>query len=335
MDNVIIQPSHRVPRASRFDMKLIVQRIFEAQGERLDANETALHARSLTQVMARPFFVKYPEIKWRTFFTPNTEINTGAKAHSYMLYDQIGQADFIDDMGDEVPNADVVGTETIAKIYSIGDSFSYSLQDMRAAQFAGIQLDSMKGVIARQMIERKLDSLAAVGDARYNMTGLANDANIIAVTKGSQASGTTWATATPSEILADVNSLYTAVVSGSNGAHTPNSLLLGATGFGRLSTTRLDTFNMVTILRYLQNSLPWLKRIDFWQPLSTAGASSKERILLGEFSDQNCQPVVPQDYEQLPPQLVNFRTKIFSHVRWGGNNPRFPKAFAYMDGTEP
>lgn len=315
-------------------MKLLVQRQFEMQGERLDANETAFHARSLTQVMARPFNAKYPEIKWRQIFGINTEINTGAKAHSYMLYDELGQADFINDMGDEVANADVVGTETIAKIYSIGSSYSYSFQDLRSAQFAGEPLDAMKGVIARKIIERKLDSLAAVGDSRYSLTGLANDPNITPVTKTVQASGTDWSTATPDEILNDVNALYAGVADTTNQTHTPNCLLVGSKGWSKLSTKRLDQFNQVTILKYLQNSLPWLKRIDFWQPLSTAGASSLERIVIGEFSDENAQPVIPQDFESFPPQFVNYRTKILNHIRWGGMSVRFPKAFAYMDGTQ-
>ena len=333
---LIIQPSINVPRVRRYDMNRIVHHAFEAMaGERLDANETAAHVRSLTQVMAKPYEVKYPAIKWRDIFEINTSISTGAKAHTYMLYDQLGNADIVNDLGGEFPNADTVGTETISTIKSIGSSYSYSIQDMRSAQFAGINLEAMKGVVARKIIERKCDSLAAVGDARYGLTGIANYAGLNLVTKGVQTAGTTWATATPSEILADVNALYNQVWSSSNGEHEPNTLLLGPTGFGRISTLRLDTFNMLTVLQYLKNSLPWLKRIDFWQPLATASAGGKERIMLGEFGGETAQPVIPQDFEQFPPQAINLTFKILCHLRWGGMSVRYLNAFAAMDGTEP
>jgi hypothetical protein len=332
---LIIQPSHKVPRVRRFDMKLVVARAFESMGERLDANETAFHARALTQVMARPFLMKYPAIKWRNLFDINTEINTGAKAHSYMQYEDLGQAEIVDDLGGEFPNADVDGVETLQNIKSIGSSYSFSVQDLRAAQFANQPLDSMKGVVARKIIERKVDSLCAIGEARHGFTGLTNYPGLPLVAKGAQTAGTTWATATPSEILADINALYNQVFGSSNGTHTPNTLLLGPVGFGRISTLRLDSFNMLTVLAYLKNSLPWLKNIDFWQPLATAGAGGKERIMLGEFGADNAQPIISQDFEQFAPQMVNLTFKNLCHLRFGGMSVRYQNAFAAMDGTEP
>ena len=330
----------QAPPMARWDMREIVQNtVGVLEGRRLDANETALHSRSLTQVLARPFMFKYAGIRYADHLPINTEINTGAKFHSYMQYDQLGTADVIQDFGGELHNADVVGFETLAKIVSIGDSFQYNIQDLRSAAFGNVPLDSMKAMIARTLIERKIDAMCAVGDARFTgttlATGLANDANLSATTKGTQASGTTWATAAANEMLVDIQNMYVKVTTQSKMRHIPNTLLLGTQGWGRITSMRLDSFNMLTLYAYLKQSLPWLTKIDFWPQLDTAGSGSKERVLLGEFNDENMQAIIPQEFEMFPPQARNLSFIIPCHKRFGGVSLRYPQCMTFMDGTEP
>src|SRR5574338_70360 len=335
MQEAIVRPSPArvmIPRLTFDGVNRRLARIFDEVGERVDANETVLATRQLTQIMARPFMARYPEIKWRQILPINTEFSNGARAHTYMLFDEQAQAHIISDMGGEFPNAEVNATETVGKFFSIGSSYGYSVQDLRSAQYAGVALDIRKGVVARRLSERKVDALACVGQTSLGLTGLANDANIPATTKGTQASGTTWATATPDEIVTDFNLQYSTVFTGSKGAHEPNTALVGTAGWAKITTTRMDSFNNQTIYDYLLKTMPWLKRIAYWPRLDTAGAGSKERIMVGELSPDNAQAIVWQDFEQFPPQLRNLMTVILCHFRWGGVSVRYPKAFTYMDG---
>lgn len=341
-DQAIVVDSSHVPAApamARWDWNDIVQTLCRPFfGRRLDANETALHARSLTQVLATPFMFQYAGIRYADHIPINSEINSGAKFHSYMQYDQLGTADVIQDFGGELHNAETVAFETIGKIVSVGASFQYSVQDLRSAAFGQVPLDSLKAMIARTIIERKVDAMAAVGDARFagtNLaTGLANDPNLVATTKGTQLSGTTWANATANEMLIDIQNMYVKVTTQSKMVHVPDTLLLGTQGWGRITSMRLDNFNMLTVYAYLKQSLPWLKKIDFWPQLDTAGAGAKERVLLGEFNPMNMQAIVPQPFEMFPPQSRNLSFIVPCHKRFGGVSLRYPMALTFMDGTE-
>jgi len=330
-------------RAPRLDSRMVhelVARDMPRMHWLTDANETALYARQLTQVLALPYKYKYADIVWRNVLPVNREISTGALQHSYMMFQELGNARIVTNFGAEFPRADIVGEETLAKIISIGSSYDYSLQDLRAMAYAGIPADQMKSVVARNMIERLVDQYVCSGvpgmpSGSGLNTGLANDANIPSVTKGTQVSGTTWATATADEILKDVTSLYTTIRSNGKGAYQPNTLFLGTGGDAKVNSLRLDTFNMTTVVMYLRKSLPWLKQIIYWPQLDTVGAGTKERILLGEVSEVNAQVVIPQEFETFPPQQMRLLWEILCHMRYGGVSVRHPKAFAYMDGTQP
>ena len=52
-----------------------------------------------------------------------------------------------------------------------------------------------------------------------------------------------------------------------------------------------------------------------------------------ERSAENQEIIIPQEFEQLPPQPVNLSFKIPCHKRFGGVQIRFPRASTYMDGT--
>src|SRR5581483_1811446 len=112
------------------------------------------------------------------------------------------------------------------------------------------------------LIERKVDTLCAIGDTTLGITGFANDANIPAITKGTQGTGTNWTTATADEIIKDVTSLFSGVITNSETVHEPNMLLVGKNGWSILRTKRLDTFNMTTVYQYLVNTLGL--RIEKW-----------------------------------------------------------------------
>jgi hypothetical protein len=127
--------------------------------------------------------------------------------------------------------------------------------------------------------------------------------------------------------------MYSAVISNSETVHLPNRLIVGKGGWAKLMTKRLDSFNQTTVGEYIKRVLNL--DIQVWERCNTAGASSKERILLGEFNDENAQVILPQDFEQFPPQPKNMAFVINCHLRFGGVSVRYPKAFTYMDGTQP
>lgn len=328
------------------------QSLFDGDAlRRADAfTDTAFFQRQLLYIDPTTYSVKYPDARWREIVPIKTDVPSGAESFATHIFDDIGdsgntasgagaEADG-DDYSDSASMVEVQGSEDIGKIRAIIKAYSYSIQDLRRAAFANVPLDAMKAQRVRRIMERRMDYLACVGDSRYPVgdsrkTGLANDPNISSVTKGTQASGTQWDTATADEMLADVTALMQKVFNVTDGTHTPNALFVGSHAYAILSTKRLDEFNQTTVGEYLLRALPWLQRIEHWPRLNTAGASNKERILALELNRENFELVVPQDFEQFPPQMRGLLFMIFCHMRCGGYAMRYPKSVAYMDGTGP
>ena len=49
--------------------------------------------------------------------------------------------------------------------------------------------------------------------------------------------------------------------------------------------------------------------------------------------EENMQLVVPMEFEQLPPQVVNMTFKIPCHIRVGGIRVSYPLSIRYLDGA--
>ena len=126
----------------------------------LDANETIFFARELEYVKAKTFEVKYIRLKATQLIPVSTEAGSGAETITYQVQDAVGVAKIIANYADDLPRVDVIGKEVSTPIRGIGDSFGYSIQDIRAAQFAGKPLVQRKANAARKAIDTLIDNLA-------------------------------------------------------------------------------------------------------------------------------------------------------------------------------
>lgn len=327
----------------RFDMGAVVRsQILSAfgpepvvDGRRIDANETAVFARQLEHIMARTFDIELVDTKARSLFPVNTEVPTGAESHTYSQFEGFGKAKIIHNYATDFPSAEIRGKQFTGGVKGIGSSYQYTVQDLRAASMAGLDLAGRKANAARRAIEEELEEIAAVGNADYNLGGFTNAPDIASVTKGTQTSGTTWAMATPLEVLEDVQNLCKAVFTASKGKRQADTLLVGTAGYAKLAYTRLDTFSNQTLLTYVLANVPGLKSIEHWARLDTASGSSKERIMAYVRDPDVVELFIPQEFEQFAPQLVGMAFKVNCHMRTGGVAVRQPKLVTYMDGTQP
>ena len=311
-----------------------VEHALKGMGYRADANETTTFSRELEYVMARTFDVKYGDVKFRSILPVNNEVGNAAESYTYSQFDEFGKAAIVSNFADDFPNVEVQGKQYSKLIKSLGASFSYTIQDLRVSSMTGRRLDVKKAEAARHILERLCDYLAAVGDTNSGLTGLTNHANIVSTTKGAQTTGTEWSTATPDEIVKDVIALLQKGFNGTQGQFTPDTLVVGTKGWSLLSTKRLDSFNKQTIGQYLLENVPWLKSIQYWPRLDTAGSGNLERIMAFPRSNEVLEVFIPQEFEQFPPQARGLAFVVPCHMRFGGVSIRYPKAVTYMDGTQ-
>jgi hypothetical protein len=291
-----------------------------------DANETLAFARQLEYVFTKTYEIKYPDNKARVLIPMNTEVPSGARSHTYTQTDEMGEAAIVHSYATDFPSVELNGTQVNQTIVSLGDSYNYSVQELREATMLGRQLDTMKAAIARRVMERKLDALACVGDTVTGLKGLANATGITAVSGAG-----VWASATADAIRGDVEKMWKQVFSDTKGTYVPDVLALDPDSYSVIVTKRLDDFNNMTVADYIIKTNPSIKTIEFWPRLATADGSGGSRILCYKKDPEVLEMFVPQDFEQMPPQAEGMAFKVACHMRWGGVVVRQPKAITYMD----
>ncbi len=353
MSESVILSERPFGSGERFDLADCVtpQMLTTISGRRFDANDTAIFLRQLTYVYSQTYDKKYPELKARSLIPVDTRVGSGAETFVWRQFDKKGQAKVIQNYADDFPNVEVTGREFSGRVVSFGASYQYSLQDLRAASMAGLPLETRKADTARRVMENLVEYCAAFGmDGTHGtisqetgdanpMYGLTNSPNIL---QGGTAGYTThnWLTgSTVQQILADVNQLQSLIFTTSLGIHMPNTLVLPTDIYAYLATTpRSPTFTDDTMLQYILKQSPWLKSIEYWIPLNTAGkmqdtTTTGGRIMCYEKDPENLSLVIPQEFEQLPPQMIGMAFKVPCHMRFGGVTVRFPKSIAYLDGA--
>jgi hypothetical protein len=341
-------------RINKFDMVRTITSGLQAMGiydavldgptgpKRLDALETAAFARELEYVFADIYRKEYPDLMGKTLIPVKPGPGPGAESHTYTEVEKFGQAKIVHNYATDFPDTEVQGKQFSQVIRSIGDSYQYNIQDLRAAALTKIHMPTEKADGAREAIERLADLLMLTGDVNTGLFGLNSTslvANYNAVTATTKTGGgTLWTsvTAKPQEIITDVQSLFKSIPVNTKNKHRGNTLALDTASYNLIAFANWgDTGNPTgqSMLQYIMANTPGLEAVEVWTRLDNAGATNKSRIFAYDRNPKVLYQVIPQDFEQFPPQARSLAFVINCHMRWGGVVTPYPKAISYMDGT--
>jgi hypothetical protein len=242
-----------------------------AQGDirHLDSDETLFFQRELESVKAQAFEKDYPELKGLALIPQSSEADEGAESIVYQEFDRTGIAKIIANYADDVPRADVTGKENISPVRSVGASFGYSVQDVRAATKAGRPLVPRKANAARAAIEQKLNRIVWEGDPTHGLVGVLRIPNtnlVVPATAAASPNGTGWnATSgkTPDEIQEDLGRLVDAVISNTNGVEVPDTVVMSLTELGYIRRTRQAAGTDTTILQFFMQNHPMIRSVEW------------------------------------------------------------------------
>lgn len=306
---------------------------YQVNNPHLDASESIFFTRELESVRAKAYDTKFAMFKARLFIPVTNEDDPGAETIVYEQYTEVGMAKIITNYASDLPRADVKGKEFRSPVRSIGDSYGYSLQEIRAAALAKKPLEVRKANAARRGIEQEIERIARTGDSANGLLGMLNQPNATAYTILNGVSGhPDWARKTPDEIIRDLGGIVTTIVTTTKEVEIPDTILLPTTQYNYIATTRMGDGSDVTILKFFLGSNPYIKNIFPWQALDTAGSGSTTRMVAYRRDPDALQLVIPQEFEQLAPQQENLTTVIPCHARIGGVILYYPLSMAYGDG---
>jgi len=306
---------------------------FDSGDERQDASESAFFSQQLEHIRPQIFNVLYPELKGRLFVPLTTDpVHPGAETYTYRVYNQVGKAEFASDYATDAPRVDIYGSESSVKIRGIRDAYGYSIQEARAAMMARMPLSASKAKAARDAIETKIDDIIFNGKSDLGLTGLLGISSVVTYTTPVGDAGTkTFGTKTPDEVLADLFGIVAGIVTGSSEVESPDTLLLPGTSFLDIATRRLGDGSDTTILKHFLAVNGRVTTVLSSPKLETAGTASSKRMMAYRRSPDKIALIMPQEFEQFPPEQRGMEVLTQCHARTGGVVCYYPKSVSYGD----
>lgn len=289
--------------------------------------------KQLEHVKAKTYDVVYPALKARQVIPVSNEVDPGATTIVYRQWDEFGVAKVISSYADDLPNVDALVEEFRTPVRSIGASYQYSIQDLRASAMAGSQLELKRARAARRAIENSIEEIAAFGIPNSGgVRGFFNHPNVPVATLPTNG----WATATADQMIADLNFAVNAVISASKETFLPDSIVMDIDHYTILATKRVSTTgdSGTTVLKQFLENNPWITSVTPWYKARLANAAgSGARMVVYKKDPEVLTLEIPQEFEQFPPQQAGLAFKIPCHARIGGVIITYPFAMRYADLT--
>lgn len=291
---------------------------------RFDSAEDAslFFARELDYVKSKSYDKIYPEFTALNNFPITHEVPEGAETMTYYSYDKTGFAAIISNYASDLPRADVKGSPTTAHVKSVGDSYGYSVQEMRASRMAGKSLDTRKAEAARYAIERTVNRIAFAGDEKHNLMGMLSAKNNIPLyTLGTVDGKTSWKDKSAADILADVNGMFAYQSELTQDVERADTLALPPSVYIDISTRQIPNTGL-TVKKFLMDNAPYLKKIISAPELLARNTEmnpyGENVALLFTNSAEKFSLEIPMAFYQYPLQNRNLEVVIPCEERVAG-----------------
>ena len=289
-------------------------------------------ARELEQILSRTLDVEYADIKYSQILPVSTEVGPGADSFTYRIFDKQGSMKIIGDKAKDLPRADVIRREVTHPVRSLGGSFGYTVQEVRAAAMVpGVSLEQRRSNAVRRTYEETVQDIAYFGDAASGMKGFLNNDQIdkLVPDKWFDSSGVT-----TDEMLELLNEVPTRLVQNSNLKERPNTMLVPYDVYRIISTRPRSTTSDTTVMEFFLRTNPMIKSIEPINELEAAksqGRLSKDRIITYDRNPDKLQLHIPAPLEFMPPQRYELEYVVAAHSRIGGLAYYYPKSGMVME----
>ena len=279
--------------------------------------------------------IQYPDIQYPQLVPVDTSANPWAKTVTYYSADKYGKADWINGNADDIPMAGTEMARNETAVYTAGIGYGYGLEEISQAQMLGINLPAQDALAARRAYEEMVDRVAIYGDASKGFYGLINAPS---VTAGTAVTGN-WDTATPAQILADINSELIGQYNATLNTAMADTLLLPYGRWLLLTTRMVSDLATETLFSWITRNNAYTAatgqplKIRAIRGLDTAGAGGTARMVAYRRDPSVVKIHIPMPHRFLPVyQAGPIRWEVPGIFRLGGVDIRQPLLFSYTDG---
>lgn len=311
--------------------------MFRADGFKsinLDAAGDIFFARQLEFIQSKVYEFEYPAFKAFEFIPINYDIPPGAEFVTSTGFQSVGRARIINSYADDLPEAGLLGIQLTNPVISIGSSYRYSHQEIRAARYANVNLPMRQAEAARRANDQLINDLALSGDPATGMTGLINNPGVPTVTVPADGTGasTLWVNKTPEQILRDMNLVVNQIVVNSNGVEMPDTLLLPLAQYTLVASTPRSINSDTTILQYFLLNNPFIKTVSWLPQLAGAGVAASNVMIAFERNENKLAMQIAMPFTQYAPQERNLEFVVNCESRYGGVTVYYPLSMIIGEG---
>lgn len=291
-------------------------------------------ARQLEVVQQKIYEFEYPPYKAFTLIPITYDIPAGAEFWTVTGYQSVGRARIIESYADDLPEAGILGVQLTNKIVSIGDSYRYSHQEIRAAQFANLALPTRLALSARRAVDQLINQLALLGNPATGLYGWLNNPNIPTQTVPADGVGnvTQWEFKTPDQILRDMNLIVNQIFVNSNEVEQPNTLVLPTEQYTLVASTPRSPNSDTTILNYFLMNNPFITRVESLPQLAGAGVGGADVMIAYDRSEDKFVMGIAMPFTQYAPQERNLEFVIPCEARFAGVSIYYPYSMLIGEG---
>lgn len=276
------------------------------------------------EVILRP----YPVVKYPRLIPVDQSANRFALSVTHFTQDSTGRAKFINGTGDDVPLVNITGSKFEQMVNTAAIGYSFSLEEIGAAQQNGTNLSSDGAMEARKIYEHFVDEVAFLGDSTVGVEGLYNMTGI-----ASQGAGATFTNSTPDEVLAIINNAMTAIETASLGQEVADTIILPLKAAGGMER-RLGDGSDTTILDFIRRANRYTRQTN--QPLTVEfdwRLDDLNKMVVYRRDTSVLKMHMPMPLEFIAPQAKNLRIKVLGMFRFAPVNIRRPVAVRYISGV--
>lgn len=270
------------------------------------------------------------------------EVDYRAETFSYKLFSSVGEAKILANGASDIPMVSAYVQKKMGIIRTLVDGYEITLEDLEAAQFANMNLSAEMAIAARTAIEEGIDRIGYFGAAENELLGLVNLPNVVRETapnNGNLNGGTNstrWQHKDASQLYAELTSFLTRTRQATKSIEKPEILLIPQAQYDRISELVFPANTDNTLLNFFMQTqranASGIKEIIPVEMLSGAGTGGSDLMIAYQRNPAKLRYEIPLDFEQRPPQVINFTTKVVCRARVGGLVNLKPMSVRYYEG---
>ncbi|MCX8566839.1 MAG: hypothetical protein ON057_001566 [Glomeribacter sp. 1016415] len=286
----------------------------------------------LESVETQIYQKKRAPLDYEALLPISTSAGQWATSITYRMKDFAGQGKRHSGKGGDIPRVDVWYSEKTIPVVSAAIGYSYTFDELRKAAKLNLALDQDRAETAFYAYRAHLNQVGLFGEEE--LTGLFNSP----VVPQAQAGTGTWSTATPEQILKDINDAISQVWIQTRRNSTANTIILPGSHYSLLASTPRSKGSDKTLLQYVrENNIAKAERnidIDFrgGLDLDRAGQNQSTRMMVYEKDKINLAFHIPMPLMFHTPEQRGLELLVNGEYKYSGVEFRYPKSALYIDG---